>query len=358
MQSAKIIKNILSNNVIYRPWPIAVNGEIISGQRFQKPPPCSNACLAISPKENHVTCIHGFDYYRREFDEVEVIIFGTYKNLKEVPRQFRNITKGRFYNRHDIERWCISTKALLSQMKASQAISFTESMRPLHEITKWSNQIFTISNRIINKYRKGDFQENFKQSSSDEKALIKSAHMLQESFDTLSIYFNPASAGFGRKKSTDVYRLIHKIAMILEHAEGAACNKKIQLTGNSYKEYDLFESFKIIPLSIIQNAIKYSSDKYINVNFDENGQNLKIDITSTGLEILPEELDKIFEKGFRGKFSAQQHHEGMGIGLYTSKIVSDANGLLLNVTSQSLGTKLNGIPQSVSTFTITIPRPV
>lgn len=350
-----MIKKIISNSIIYRPWPVKIDGEIISGQKFAKPAPCTNACFAFNQKDAVSTCIHGFDHYYRIIDGTEIVIFGTYRNLKEIPRQFRHLTKGRQYTRHDIDRWCASLNNLISDTKTSNAISFAESMRPLHEITKWSNQIFSIANRIINKDRRYDFSENFKLATSDEKALVKSAHMLQESFDTLSIYFNPESAGFGRKKSTDVYRLIHKIAMILEHAEGAACNKKIHLSGNSRKEYDLFESFKIIPLSIIQNAIKYSSQRNININFDETAMGLAIEISSTGIEILPDEIDKIFQKGFRGKFSSQSHHEGMGIGLYTSKIISDTHDINLTVDSKSIGSKLNGVPQGVSTFTIRIP---
>lgn len=350
-----MIKDIIKNNAIYRPWPIVIDGDIILGQKFNFPSCCNEKCYAPLRESRYSKCSHGFDYYFRSIDGSNVIIGGVYSKFESIPKQFRSLTKGRMYSPHDIERWASNLNKLVLDAKSSQALAFSHTMRPLHEISRWANQVHAISLRIVGKYKNPDLTENFKASTGDEKALLKSAQMLIDSFDSLSIYFNPDSAGFGKKRPTDVYRLVHKIILILEHAEGAAYNKKIRIEGSSIRKYDLFESFKIIPLSIIQNAIKYSCQRDIIVHFDETARGLSISITSTGLDISQQEIGRIFENGFRGKMAAQTHHEGMGIGLYTSKIVADANGVELTASCKSLDTRISGTPQGVTSFVIFIP---
>lgn len=350
-----MIKEIIKNNAIYRPWPVIITNEIFPGQRFSVPACCNNACFTVPTGRRHSKCIHGFDYYQRVIDGKDIMIGGLYSEYSSVPKQYRSFTKGRMYSSHDIEKWLSNVNRLMQDIKSSQALTFSQTMRPLHEISRWANQVHAISIRIMSKYKHHDLADNFKASTGDEKALLKSAQMLVDSFESLSIYFNPASAGFGKKRPTDVYRLVHKIILILEHAEGAANNKKIRMEGSSLKKYDLYESFKIIPLSIIQNAIKYSFQRDIIVSFDETTRGLSITITSTGLDIPEQEVIKIFDNGFRGKLAAQTHHEGMGIGLYTSKIVADANEIKLEASCRSLETKVSGAPQGVTTFKIFIP---
>lgn len=350
-----MLREILKNSVIYRPWPVVVGDDIFPGQHFTFPDCCSRACFTSSNGRNYHRCAHGFDYYQRTINDENVFIGGVFFDHSAMPRQYKGLTKRRRYSNHDIDRWTSNINKLIVEAKSSQALTFSQTMRPLHEISRWANQVHAISNRIVSKYRKADLADNFKEATGDEKALLKSAQMLVDSFESLSIYFNPASAGYGKRRPTDVYRLIHKIILILEHAEGAAYNKKIRIEGSSVKKYDLYESFKIIPLSIIQNAIKYSSQRDIIVDFEESARGLLISITSTGLNIAESDIAKIFENGYRGKLAAQTHHEGMGIGLYTSKIVADANKIKLDAKCKSLDTKVSGSPQGVSTFSIFIP---
>jgi PAS domain S-box-containing protein len=81
---------------------------------------------------------------------------------------------------------------------------------------------------------------------------------------------------------------------------------------------------------IIQNAVKYSfkRDGYIKVDIQESNKEIQIDIEDYGVGITSEEINsgKIFEYGYRGKFSWDRNRTGSGIGLAESKRIVEAHG--------------------------------
>ena len=138
-------------------------------------------------------------------------------------------------------------------------------------------------------------------------------------------------------------------------AEGAANNKKITISGALRTSLDLYESFKVIPFCLLQNAIKYSFDTDIAINFSSNNREIEFAVESNGPPIKEEEKTKIFERGYRGEWSKRIHHEGQGIGLYIAKIVADAHGLEIKVRSSTAGYQRDGIPVYCNKFYIKFP---
>ena len=81
---------------------------------------------------------------------------------------------------------------------------------------------------------------------------------------------------------------------------------------------------------ILDNAIKYSKrGGHIQVQLDEDG----IQISDTGIGILPEDLPRLFEEGFTG-YNGHEHKKATGLGLYMTKQVLDKLDLAIRVHSQ------------------------
>ena len=81
---------------------------------------------------------------------------------------------------------------------------------------------------------------------------------------------------------------------------------------------------------ILDNAIKYSKrDGHIQVQLDEDS----IQISDTGMGILPEDLPRLFEEGFTG-YNGHEHKKATGLGLYMTKQVLDKLDLVICVHSQ------------------------
>jgi PAS domain S-box-containing protein len=92
---------------------------------------------------------------------------------------------------------------------------------------------------------------------------------------------------------------------------------------------------------IIQNAVKYSfkRDGYIHVDLKVKGKDVQIDVDDYGVGILREEIEsgKIYEYGYRGKFSRDRNRTGSGIGLSEAKRISEAHGGYVEVESIPVG---------------------
>ena len=81
---------------------------------------------------------------------------------------------------------------------------------------------------------------------------------------------------------------------------------------------------------VLDNAIKYSKrGGHIQVQLDEDG----IQISDTGMGILPEDLPRLFEEGFTG-YNGHEHKKATGLGLYMTKQVLDKLDLVICVHSQ------------------------
>ncbi len=74
---------------------------------------------------------------------------------------------------------------------------------------------------------------------------------------------------------------------------------------------------------LISNALKYTSEGEINIYLDEN----------TGIGIRPEDLPRIFEKGFTG-FNGREDKKSTGIGLFLCKKILTKLSHTITVTSE------------------------
>jgi signal transduction histidine kinase len=80
---------------------------------------------------------------------------------------------------------------------------------------------------------------------------------------------------------------------------------------------------------VLSNAIKYTPSGQVRLYLDD--QTLVIE--DTGIGIAPEDLPRVFEKGFTG-YNGREHLKSTGIGLYLSKRVADMLGHSLKIESE------------------------
>lgn len=100
-------------------------------------------------------------------------------------------------------------------------------------------------------------------------------------------------------------------------------------------------------LNLLSNAVKYTADdKRIRVTLAERNGALALEVADHGIGIDKADLDKVFEKFFRGRDERVRETRGSGLGLAIVKHSIEAHGGSIAVASE----KGKG-----STFTITLP---
>lgn len=88
--------------------------------------------------------------------------------------------------------------------------------------------------------------------------------------------------------------------------------------------------FCFILEQLLSNAIKYTQGGTVKIEL--NDENI-LSISDTGIGISPEDLPRIFEKGFTG-YNGRANKKATGIGLYLCKQAADKLSHSINVSSQ------------------------
>lgn len=122
-----------------------------------------------------------------------------------------------------------------------------------------------------------------------------------------------------------VRQVIHKYA-------GQFIRKKIRLDFQETGQTILTDEkwFLFLLEQIISNAVKYTNAGTITIRGEGEGV---LNVTDTGIGIAPEDIPRIFEKGFTG-YNGRMDKKATGLGLYLCKKTADKLSIRLQVTSE------------------------
>lgn len=125
----------------------------------------------------------------------------------------------------------------------------------------------------------------------------------------------------------------------LEYFNRKIINNKIKINILKNEKYDIFANkttVKEIIHNLISNAIKYNNDeKIINIKIYKN----YFSIENTANNLNSEELDRIFERFYRGDKSRNKNIDGSGLGLSIVKHAVLLNNGKISVKNTNIGIK-------------------
>lgn len=85
---------------------------------------------------------------------------------------------------------------------------------------------------------------------------------------------------------------------------------------------------------LLSNAIKYTPDHgQINISFETKNGGVALILKDNGMGILPEDLGRIFDKGFTGENGRKAQQHSTGLGLYLAKTLAEKLGVVLSAES-------------------------
>lgn len=120
------------------------------------------------------------------------------------------------------------------------------------------------------------------------------------------------------------------LARVLESMTAQAGQRALNLRSRLQGELApvLVDEHKIqrVLHNLIQNAIRYTpADGTILVEAQDLGQMVQIDVVDTGQGIPQEEMDKVFDRFYRGEKSRSREYGGSGLGLAIAKGIVEAH---------------------------------
>jgi signal transduction histidine kinase len=150
--------------------------------------------------------------------------------------------------------------------------------------------------------------------------------------------FKPTDIGDVVRKSVEAYKF---------YAEQRDVSIRLNISTNLPRIYADSEAISQVVMNLVDNAIKYSPENgVINVNVFRRGKTILIRVSDRGIGIDKEDLDKIFDKFYRGKTAENLGTGGTGLGLTLARAIIKAHGGDIKVRSKK---------GSGSRFTVVLP---
>ncbi len=140
--------------------------------------------------------------------------------------------------------------------------------------------------------------------------------------------------------------VISEIERCVNDVHPEAASKKINITFNrphamTIEQVSLdVEKFHLAIVNVLSNSIKFTPENgTIEIKLSENNKKFILTITDSGTGISGEEMDKLFTRFHRGTSYLSMDYQGIGLGLYLTKYLIEANGGTIHIESkQNKGT--------------------
>lgn len=153
-----------------------------------------------------------------------------------------------------------------------------------------------------------------------------------------------------------VYRKFDKIIKCYI-AYAAKREVSLSLSGDSRSQTNGIEHFEMIPLIVIDNAVKYSPNKRaVEVLFREDTANIVVEVKSLGPKIEAHEQKAIFERETRGENAIKSGQGGSGIGLYFARRLLNSIGASITVIQDTTPITLQARQFFETTFSLSFKK--
>lgn len=335
------------------------DGTLIDGHYIKALDFCNHNCNSdicdafyknVTKKECFVTCPHGMSVFVTEDGTVFTCMSERKSYCKEKAKKIRKGSEKVYNPILDQEQLLrlieADAKTANDNRQLEEKRAAIDSIS--HEVKQLNAQIKDRSDLILQTYHLLDDvtldKEDLSQLQEDIRTIFVSSAMISGRFSLYDYEKNPTALSQGSAFPCVVYKKFDKIRKIFKNYQRRAI--QINITGSSFAQIMAYPSFEMIPLLIIENAIKYtySSESPVEVHFEEeaNGR-LRVSVTSYSPYCSSAEIAQIFNKGYRGK-NAKMMSAGSGIGLYFVKTLCDLHNIAISVTSDTRKiTNISGI---------------
>jgi len=213
----------------------------------------------------------------------------------------------------------------------------------MHETRRLNAEIASSCEEVSKSIGRSDHQ----QASLHADDAFYTSGLVSSRLTFADFELNPDSLSRQTRYSAGVFRKFDKARRILSRA----ANRRgidVRLQGPSTNQIDVLPAFEMVPFVLIDNAVKYSPDnQQVLIEIADNpfpGCRVQATVTSVGPMVLPQELPRLLERGFRGSLAAKSKIPGEGIGLYLANtLVRLANGSLDLSSSNQCSYSIDGI---------------
>ncbi|WP_392339602.1 sensor histidine kinase [Moritella marina] len=236
----------------------------------------------------------------------------------------------------------------------------------LHELRYFNQKMTTASQRLAQTVRTNVVGENeplkCNASHADEiRVQVENLAFLTKlgstRLDFIEYELNPDFFSESTPYEVDIYNKFFSAKSVL-NTTSKKHKVKVKLNSDIARHPMVMavSLIDILPFLLLDNAIKYSpNNSEVDVNFIAYSSSIEVTIVSTGPYVPPEEIKKLFLKGYRGKNAQLLDVQGKGIGLYFADKIVKLHDSSLKLESSSSTYSFNSVKYSEFKMTLSIP---
>lgn len=305
------------------------------------------------------TCPKGFSVCT-DIQSNKFIIYTSFKENKTYTKKISNRELGQNIHSPILDE--AQVKALISASETiekfnseiTQKSAAIESIS--HEVKKLNGKIKERCENIFTTLKLDSdvelTQADLQKLREEVRSIFLSSSMIHTRYQMYEFEISGDQSLLGTRIPCTIYAKFDKIRRIFKNY--LYKNIPLTMSGTSYDTIYAYVSFDMIPLLIIDNAIKYSlADNSVDIEFLKEVDALHIKVRSYSPYCSSYDCEHVFDKGFRGKY-AQKTSDGSGLGLYFVKILCDLHNIDIRASSDNNTTVINNIPYSRFTIDLKV----
>ena len=241
-----------------------------------------------------------------------------------MPPNYSKLNKRESKLREEINSLRLSNETLSGSINRIEKILDST----MHEVRRFSEEISSQCEKLSFAAN----EKNFKVVLQRSETIFYTSGVIAARLAFTDIELNPDAIRRQTPVRAGFYKKFDKARSILS-ATAHAKRLRINFVGESRTEFDALRSFELVPLALLDNAVKYSpQDQEVSVLFEEElGKRVRVTVSSHGPILVSGEENAIFEQGVRGKNAEKTGALGFGLGLYLAKSICDMHGISLSV---------------------------
>jgi hypothetical protein len=335
-------------------YPFFYNDEFFDSKELKQNKTCIEKC-----KDQE--CV---DFYKNKKLETEYLCEKGYNNIRFTINEFSVLLNGLIFEdnntvpggRKDVRKeWIVSYQSLdhfkdnileIDMLITRSTKETTEkNFSMFHDFKTSMSILFNCTQDIINKLPGNSFLDKLEQSDKSFKDLYNALELVTSQLRMIDVIINPKSIVFGNKKTINIYRLFEKIKVLFSHISSKKRAVDIFLNAENWiGDSQCYESIEFIPLILIDNALKYSApDSNIEIKFEQTYKKVKVFVRSIGPFVKDDEVEKIFDKFYRGQTAESFSKEGIGMGLWIARQVLIAHNSTIRYYKDAKETRPLGL---------------
>mgnify|MGYP000737122166 CR=1 FL=1 len=223
----------------------------------------------------------------------------------------------------------------------------------LHEVDQL-NTIIKYSAELISKSSKGKFNKPVIEHHSS--VILENSYLLATQYDMVNYLLNPELVTIEKKGKRNIFGKFQKARISFKRLMKSK-KLKISILGQVESLIEAYPVIDTLPIILLDNAIKYSpKESEIEIEFSESPKYVNIIITNDGPCLELEEIEKVFERGYRGKEAELTDIPGKGFGLSFLKDICKIHEATVKLKLSDNCYVLNDIEYSTFSIEMDFPK--